>query len=201
MHDVLRKCIDNFGEPPRAMSLWNRLTYCRVPKPDWLRSHPTDKLRTHFENLKTLFSEGVVVWGHIIQANSLMFEKGPYDCPGELVYSIEDSNRVEPEYLERVAKKLFSLKGTKPDDPELQPIADYLTDERIRVFGLPVPSSISPSIRCVISTTYFVRKHLPERRLCAALLPLVVNRQEPYTATVLPERYWPLEFVEWWSYC
>lgn len=199
MHDVLRRCIHNFGEPPRAVSLWDRLSYFRVPKPDWLWLNPTDKLVIHFKNLNTLFSEGIVVWGHIIQANSLMFEDGPQDCPGELVYSIDDPDRVDPEYLQGVARQLFRLKGTEPEDPDLQPIANYLTDEMIRVFGLPVPSSISPSIRCRISTTYFVRKHLPKRRLCSSLLPVVVNRRDPHTATVLPERYWPPELVEWWS--
>jgi hypothetical protein len=199
MHDVLRKCIQNFGQPPRAVSLWDRLSYFHVPKPIWLRLNPADKLTTHFKNLNTLYSEGIVVWGHIIQANVLMYEEGRHNCPGELVYSINDPNRVDPEYLRGVAQELFRLKGTEPSNPELQTIANYLTDEMIRVFGLPVPSSISQSNRCAISTTYFFRKHLPKRRLCKRLLPVVVNRQKPHTATVLPERYWPLELVEWWS--
>lgn len=198
MDDLLRKCIHNFGGPPRAVSLWDRISYLRVPKPRWLLLYPGDKLTTHFQNLKTLFSEGIVVWGHVIQANELMFEDGPHSCPGEVVYSIDDSDVVDQEYLQGVAMELYRLKGTKPSDPELLRIADYLTNERIRVFGWPVPSSISPSIRCKISTTYFFRKHLPKRRLCTSLLPVIVNRQEPHTATVLPERYWPRELVEWW---
>jgi hypothetical protein len=154
---------------------------------------------THFKNLDALFSKGIVVWGHIIQANSMMWEDGPHNCPGELVYSFDDIDRVDPDYLREVAAELYGLKGTAPSEPDLQPIANYLTDEYVRVFGLPVPASISPSIRCTISTTFFVRKHLPKRRLCASLLPIVVNRQEPHIATVLPERYWPPELIEWWA--
>src|SRR5437868_4401050 len=129
MHDPLRKCIDNFGEPPRAVSLWDRLTYFRVSKPIWLRTNPGDKLMMHFKNLNTLFSEGIVVWGHIIQANSMMWEDGPHNCPGELVYSFDDIDRVDPEYLREVAAELYGLKGTAPSEPDLQPIANYLTDE------------------------------------------------------------------------
>lgn len=199
MHELLHECIHNFGEPPRRFSIWDRLSYLNVPKPSWLQLNSADKLTTHFKHLNTLYSEGIVVWGHIVQANQLMFKDGPHSCPADLVYSIDAPILVHPEYLEDVAMELYGLKGTKPSDPELQPIAHHLTDEYTRVFGWPVPSSISPSIRCKTSTTYLFRKHLPKRRLCTSLLPVIVNRQEPHTATVLPERYWPVELVEWWS--
>lgn len=199
MQDAIRECNYNFGEPPREVSFWDRLTYFRVPKPLWLRLNKEDELTTHFQNLNDLFSDGIVVWGHLVQANNLMFEEGNNNCPGEIVYSLDDPSRVDPEYLQQVAHELFQLKGTKPSSPKLQPIANYLTNEMIRVFGLPVPSSISPSIQCKISTTLFVRKHLPKHQLCASLLPVIVSRQKPHVVTTLPERYWPPELLEWWS--
>lgn len=199
MQEVLRKCIYNFGEPPRAVSLWDRLWYLRVPRPLWLWSNPPDRLATHFKNLNKLFCDGIVVWGHVVQANRRLFEKGLFNHPGEIVYSIDNTNLVEPEYLQRVAEQLYQLKNTKPTVPELRGISDYLTDERIRVFGLPVPYPISPWIPCTISTTYFVRKHLPKRQIRRLLIPVIVSRQRPHTATTLPERYWPSELVEWWS--
>lgn len=199
MSNAIQECIENFGHPPRRQSLWNKLTYFRIPKPAWLRTNPSDALTTLFDNLPTLFTEGTVVWGHVIQANSLLFEPGAFDCPGELVYSLEDARRVDADYLREVAHTLYSLKGTEPDDPELTPIAEYLTDEMIRVFGLPVPRAISPNLRCRISTTFFVRKHLPLRRLCNLLLPIVVYPREPYVAMPLPERYWPQPLIDWWS--
>lgn len=199
MNKAIRKCVNNFDPIGNSDEELLRLTYLRVSKPAWLRSNPTDKLTTHFKNLNSVFANGMVTWGQIIQANVLMFEDGSVDCPGELVYSIDDPERVDPEHLQYVAGELFRLKGTKPSDQELRPIADYLADEIIRVFGLPVPTCISPSISCTISTTIFVRKHLPNRRLCSTLLPVIVNRREPYIATPLPERYWPREFIEWWQ--
>lgn len=199
MPDVIHECIERFGPAPRHQSLWNKLTYFRIPKPLWLRANPSDGLTTLFDNLPTLFTEGRVVWGHVIQANSLMFEPGVFDCPGELVYSLDDAQRVDPDRLREVADQLYSLKGTEPEDPELASIAEYLTNELIRVFGLPVPRAISPNLRCRISTTFFVRKHLPLRRLCNSLLPIVVYPREPYVAMPLPARYWPQPLVDWWS--
>lgn len=198
MQDPLSACINNFGPAPREFSWWDRVTYLRVPKPTWLRVHPNDRLMTLFRNLNRLFCEGTVVWGHIVQANSLMFESGSMNCPGELVYSIESQGVVNPEYLAHVAHQLYSLKGTEPTQPDLMPIAEYLTDEMIRVFGLQVPPSISPEIPCRISTTFFVRKHLPQRRICQSIMPVIVHPAEPYVALPLPEGYWPEELRQWW---
>lgn len=199
MPDLIRGFIENFGTAPRQLSLWDRLTYFRVPKPQWLRNKTDDKLAVLFRHMAELFTEGTVVWGHVIQANALMFDHGEFDCPGEVVYSLADSKKAVPKILEPIAHQIFALKGTEPNNPELAPIAEYLTDEMIRVLGLPVPSVICPKMRCLISTTFFVRKHLPERRLCSPVLPLIVNPFEPHVAMPLPGKYWPAEFIEWWT--
>jgi hypothetical protein len=199
LHNMLEACRSNFGEAPRQFSLWDRLTYLRVPKPLWLQQNRKDKMMIHFKHLKTTLAEGTVVWGHVIQANALMFEPGTANCPGEIVYSIHDSSRAKPHDLQEIAQALYRLKGTKPADPELAPIANYLADEYIRVFGLPVPRTISQSLRCMISSTFFVRKHLPKRRLWTPLLPVIVNRTQPHVAVPLPERYWPSDLVAWWT--
>jgi hypothetical protein len=198
MRNAILQCIENFGPAPRELSWWDRLTYLRVPKPAWLRANPSDKLMTLFKHAGRTFAEGRIVWGHVVQANGLMFRDGDQDCPGELVYSLADPGRVEPQELARVAHQLYELKGTYPREAELAEIAEYLTNELIRVFGLQVPASISPTMRCRISTTFFLRKHLPNRRLCAGLMPTVVFPGEPYVAMPLPERYWPKELIRWW---
>ena len=194
----LSGCIENFGEAPRRFCLRDRLGYLRLPKPLWLCLDPFDELRTLFRNHRTLLADGKVVWGYIVQANYLLHEEGNDNCPGEIVYSLDEGNGVDHIYLGQLASELFALKGTRPSDPELLRIAEYLTDEEIRVFGLSVPSSISVA-HCQLSTTLFVRKHLPKRHLRAPLLPVVVNPKEPYVVMPLPERYWPEDLVEWWS--
>jgi hypothetical protein len=41
-----------------------------------------------------------------------------------------------------------------------------------------------------------VRRHLPARRLCQGVFPLVVDARGRLTM-ILPKRYWPGEFVGW----
>ena len=115
--------------------------------------------------MKSVFRDGEVVWGHIIQANSQLFQPGDEDAPGELVYSLQDKNMVRTDQLAQLATRLFSLKGTTPTNPDLATIADYLTDQFIRVFGLDVPPSLCSGINCKISTTMFFRQHLPNGKV------------------------------------
>jgi hypothetical protein len=203
MQEVLEYCRARFGEAPRSFSLLDRLTYMRVPRPYWLLFSQDDDINTLFANDEMTYAEGRVTWGYIIQANGIMYEKGLFgrllNCPGEVVYSLDDPASVDPGDLEQIAIALAELKGTSPEDPELSPIAEYLTAEWMRVFGLRVPTSISPQLDCRISTTFFVRKHLPRGRICAPLLPLVIYPAEPFVVMPLPARYWPEALVEWWE--
>jgi hypothetical protein len=194
MQHLIDQCERNF----RKHTWWDLLNYLRVPKPSWLAEEPDDRLSTIFRNATAVFRHGTIVWGYVVQANRLMYEPGDDDCPGELVYSLADAHRVTPDYLHHVASRLSSLKGTEPSDPALAQIADYLTDELIRVYGLPVPSVVSPHAQCQISTTFFLRKHLPGRYLLKRCMPIVVNPREPFVALPLPERYWPEELVQMW---
>jgi hypothetical protein len=198
---VLEQCQENFSAAPRHLSWWQRLTYLRVPRPNWLYQDPDDKLETLFLNLGQLFRNGRVVWGHIVQANMHMFKPGTFDCPGELVYSLDAGDPITADELTRIAKSLQSLKGTQPNNPEFASIADYLTDEMIRVHGKPVPKAISSRYACFISTTYFVRKHLPKpgQFLRAPLLPIIVSPTEPHVALTLPSKFWPKSYLDWWN--
>ncbi len=199
MHqELLQECIRRFGSPPRRLRLRDRWSYLQVPRPWWALVDPQEPLHLLFRHVWQLYQEGEIVWGSIIQANALLFSPGPHNCPGELLYSLEDSAGVDPQYLEEVADRLGELKGTKPDNPALFEIAHYLTDERIRVFGLPVPELLSPGIGCKISTTFFVRKHLPGGVLVGRILPVLVLPRQPHVALPLPERYWPPELISWW---
>jgi hypothetical protein len=141
MNLALHEAVMNFEPPPRKVALIDRLTYLRVPKPDWLRLNPKDGMSIHFQHLSRTFRHGVVIWGRVVQADMLMFSDGEHNHPGEVVYSLEDPAGTCAEALQDVAGELLSLKGTRPDDPRLETIADYLTNEYTRVFGFPRSSA------------------------------------------------------------
>lgn len=199
LREMIAECAANFGPPPRRFSLWDRLTYLRVVRPEWIYHEPIDDLETLFLNLAKLRQDGRVVWGHFVQANSKLFAPGKENNPAELVYSL-DAPDLGLEKLSGIASDLFALKGTTPDDPQQKAIADHLTNEYTRVFGLPVPVAISPHARCLVSTTYVVRKHLPGPDHCLrkTLLPLIALPAPPHVVLPLPSRYWPKSLLEWW---
>lgn len=199
MDAVLTQCNRNFGRRPREFSWWELNVALRYPRPGWLRWPSRDKLKELFRHQRNLFAQGVVVWGHVIQANSLLFHWGFGNCPGEVVYTLHDVQGQTPEYLQQLASRIAALKRTRPGDSEQAFVAEYLADEMTRVFGVPVPEPLSPHVPCFISTTYFVRNHLPKRRLGAMLVPVLVNPTQPRHVVPLPCKFWPDPLLDFWT--
>ncbi len=193
MSDILRQCRENFGPPPRRFSWYRRTTDLYVACPPWAW-FGQDDLHVFFKHRDHLLTEGVIVWGHIVQANMLMFHREPGttggpDCPGEVVYCPDPDSDIGPEELGGIARPLFALKGTEQEDPELQFFSDYLANERVRVYGRPVPSSLSDGHSCLVSTVVFSRHHLPGQHLRRSYFPLLLSPGAPRVAMPLPSRY------------
>ena len=201
LQTAIAECAARFVHCPGRVSIWNPLAYWQVGRPFWLQENPSDPLETLFRHLHPLRQQGWVVWGRFVQVNQQLFEPGDSDCPGEVVYSLEHASTISPDALKSVAASIFSLKHTTPSDSAEAAIAHHLTNQRTRVFGLPVPASISPHYRCLISTILVFRAHLPEptRYLTRGLMPLVVNPAPPHVAMILPAWYWPPALIDWWQ--
>jgi hypothetical protein len=195
---ILDQCSRNWGTPPRTIAE-SDAAYLRIDPPVWLSKHPEEELSALFQGLPQLLSEGRVVWGHVVQANGMLFRSDMFNYPAEFVFTLAGFPDVDTHELQRVARSIFALKKTTPDDPELARIATYLKSEVTRVFGLPVPREVSPQLDCLISTTYVVRKHLPSRKLSCPLVPLIVSPSAPHFVIPLPSKFWPEEFAKAWS--
>jgi hypothetical protein len=199
LNSPLADCRRSFGVAPRKFSLSQRMTYLRIPRPQWLLDRSDDHLSELFNNLDRLYAEGVVVWGCVIDANGPLFDKGKDDCTGELVYSIDKPDHENLDELQEVAKRVFRMKETRPRDADMASIARHISNESSRVFGAVLPEELSPNMTCRVSSTYFVRKHLPKRRLCGDLMPIIVSPAAPYIALPLPGKFWPSEVTDWWT--
>ena len=71
MQKALNECRENFGFPGRTFSFWERLFYLRIKCPRWCDED--DGLYTFFRHKDRLLENGEVVWGHVVQANRLLF--------------------------------------------------------------------------------------------------------------------------------
>lgn len=202
----LQECQVKFGQRPRKFEA-STLQMLLV-NPPWLtKLRFGDALAKLVQNntLRRLFKAGVVVWGHVIQANEELFAPAPscegyvYDRAGEVVFQVQGGSLQTPLELQRVARTLASLKYSDAIGSELQCWADYLTAETVRVVGWQVPIGISARTTCFVSTTLFRRSYLPTGVLQQSLIPLVVATEQPYYAMPLPKDYWPEELLEWWA--
>jgi hypothetical protein len=173
------------------------MPYTHIKPPEWIWS---DDLRKWWVQLPKLLTSGKVVWGHIIQVNDALFETGDCDHPGDVVYDPE--GLLTPSELEPIAKTLFALKGTgqqfdaaDPQQAALKHIADHLENERTREFGLKVPSAISQHpLR--ISTIFFARHHLHQKKLATSYFPVVISDHCPGLVMVLPSLWWPKALLD-----
>jgi hypothetical protein len=100
-------------------------------------------------------------------------------------------------WLREVAHRLFELKNTEPDDPELKRIAEVLTDERVRGLPKPVPKRFTDGRDLWMATLFCVRKHLPGRVLHSSWVPLRTYRRTPIVM-IVPKRFWPTELMTRW---
>lgn len=143
--------------------------------------------------LKRFYQEGKVALGALVQANTLLFDKGKDNCPANYIYTTDTYFTVHPKALESLADALYDIKGEQGYRPSLQKLADLLDDEYERIFAYKLPRDVTDN-RDVYFTSIFVdRRHLPEKRLVGNLLPMLVLEDSKPDAVILPHWYWRKE--------
>ena len=156
-----------------------------------------DGLRYLLDNVPALLREGRVVWGAVVHTDSGLFEPGPETgAPGDILY--DPRGRVPDADLHAMARTLVSLRGRRLNVPELEPIAQYLTDESLQVFGLDLPASFS-AYPLKVASTWFDRAQLPGGLLAQALIPVLVSDAHPGAVLPLPAACWPAILRQAWS--
>jgi len=132
----------------------------------------------------------------LVQANSLLFEPGPADHPAMLVYSPDPYFDVRPAELRLIGSKVFALKGTQPQDPELLALARLITEEVDHSMGLRLPPVFSAQdIRSAVFMVF--RDHVPNRVLSGGLFPILTHPSTP-AVMIAPFEFWPAELTILW---
>ena len=190
MSVLLAKTRAAFGPAPRTIRTWDHV----VP-PSWM-SHD-DPLRKSFDRARDLMVHGDIVWGHIVQANTLLFSPGDADCPADVLFGSNPSDDLSPQRLQAAASAAMALKGTRPVDEGLHRVAAALTDEMSRHPGLDLPDALTRGAPMRMAVIMVHRVYLPLRYLAFSALPLVVSRARD-AVMLLPVRHWDESLVRAW---
>jgi cellulose synthase operon protein C len=193
---ALDACKNSFGAAPRRLP-WQDQGYLCPSRPLWAWIG-RDPLKLFFQKRRYLLRHGFVTWGVIIQANNALFYPNPGDCPAEVLYCADPLLQIQPQALHEIARDIFRLKNTTPEESELADFAAMITDEYNRHFGQPVPQQLSPDLPTEISVIQVIRQHLPNGYLSRGYFPLLVSPTDPKIAMILPSRYWGEAMIEWW---
>lgn len=148
-----------------------------------------------------LLTKGIVVWGHVVQANSLLFQSGTKNHSAAIVYSLDPIFNCNLTQLSRIAWELYELKDRRIEHPEvmeLKAIADTITNETDCLYNIKIPASIALD-RVVYYTTIAVyRQDLPTNCLRNNWFPLLIAPGVTENAIILPAKYWHNYLVRAW---
>lgn len=187
----INKLARPFGQPG-PLERW----YLHLRPPGWCRAQK-DELLLIYREQKKLLLEGQVALAMLVQANEHLFHKGTLDAPANIIYTTETSYENPLSKLLEIAQKLFSLKGTKPEDAAELKFAQMISYEYSRDFRVTVPDSLAQGMDVTYTTIMIHRKHLPEGYLSNVFFPLLIH-PESRASMILPARYWSEEMLEAW---
>lgn len=176
----------------------NPLKDIKLNKPEWLDSQ--DPMYEIYLKKSMLLQQGEIVYANTVQANTILFKRFPaYDCPANIVYSMDPYFSEHPELLQQLASEIFQYKGqdldTVPD--EWREVARVITDEYDRsdfCFSIKLDGQ---RLNCRMIPTMIYRKLLPKGKLCGRILP-VLALPECKQVLILPKQYWTKKFVRAW---
>jgi hypothetical protein len=187
----INKLARPFGQPG-PLERW----YLHIRPPRWCSAEKDDLLMIYREQKKLLL-EGQVALAMLVQANERLFHKGTVDAPANIIYTTETSFENPLSKLLEIAQKLFSLKGTRPENAAELKFAQMLSYDYSRDFRVTVPDTLAQGMDVTYTTIMIHRKHLPEGYLSNVFFPLLIH-PESRASMILPARYWSEEMLEAW---
>jgi hypothetical protein len=198
MKSLIENTRNRFGKPPRTLSVRDSI-YNSVRKPLLMRLIKDKRFDGFYQNKDILLSDGEIVWGFIVQANTLLFKPAKTNHPATLVFSKDLYFDERLDVLENIATALYDLKGRKNVDKEVSLFAEVITDQMTALFNTPIPKSITMNKAVYYTTIMVHRKHLPLKYLNSGWFPLLVSPHKTKSSMILPSRYWSEDLVELWS--
>lgn len=185
----------------------NIITSKSLPKPLWLRLHKNDGLNVIYRDKDIVLSRGQVYYGAIVQANSMLFDKGnKMDLPANIIYSTHPFAEQCPALLGAIANELFAYKEMPADEvpEEFRKVAAVLAAETDRsgvdfTVSLPDPDDPDKLIQDIdvhFCSVIVFHKDLPDHVLQGSFVPVLAAPELTPAVLILPKEYWTAPYYE-----
>lgn len=200
--ELIEVCRSQFGNPPRQLSAANQQACKLTLTPDMQQMFEEikDPLLRILADQDKLRDRGEIVWGHLVQANSMIFDPAnKYTLPANVVYSMDHYFDGRVIHLGQLARGLFAQKGSVPADRKLREFVRVIIDERERILRRELPWGYCGGHSVYFTTCFIQPSHLPGGYLCGSSFPLLVNFRETEAVMILPSQFWPYAMVRQWT--
>src|SRR5207247_11253410 len=108
---ILRACRDLFGPPPRPLSTLSADRLTLPPELEEAFVESKDGLLRILEDQDRLLPRGQVFWGHLVQANQVLFQpENRMTLPANVIYSTDPFFDGRVSLLSSMAPGLFAQK-------------------------------------------------------------------------------------------
>jgi hypothetical protein len=170
----------------------------RIHPPAWLTTEDEDPLHIVFADQWILRKHGSVLWGHIVEANDLLRTADREDHPATVAWSLDPWFDRAVDDLRRIASALADPELRRRRDGETARFARRLDEHVGRIMQWPVPTTLTGGRQVLLTSILVHRPHLPDGRLDASLLPLLLAPGRSQAAMILPMGEWTAELRDLW---
>lgn len=154
----------------------------RVINDDLLKIHgkPLFFLKKAIRSWEQGLTNGPVVYGFVVQGNSVLFEPGGALAPAVMLYTEDPRYCRDPAWLGQLAERLLALKTSGVEDQEVNMLGALLAAEESE-FDKRIPLWFTGGVEARLYTTHLATYKLPNE--CVGphrLVPLLLmGKDEP----------------------
>lgn len=194
--NTIRSARVRFGEAPRKFGGWKK-GYLSIPKPLFVGKSEENLIFRHWNQLVT---EGYVVWGAINTYDEGLEKNGTEDGRASVCYCPSYHRHDDLNRLLQANKRISDIFGSTPNglSAEENEIHDLLHNARRWFVKVPLKESVVGYDSLFLSRVKVFRKHLVKGMIRANNFPLIIH-PELDTAMILPETFWPEDYVSYWE--
>ena len=168
----------------------------KISKPGWLID---DSPFPMFDEAQALYSEGKIVYGSILMANSLLSMDYEYGIsisnPGYVIYSMNPYYDENPNELLLLAEKIYSYRYKNIVPFEMQIFVELMEHENDSYYNIQVPLEMTDGREVFVTSVLFQRNHLPLLKIGGRLLPVFADSENLSTCLPVPKRHFNPEMM------